>query len=200
MALSKHITKKFKNSFEIECIKLLVNAYTIIISKKTYRLDWLENDFSELLRKYVNDAQSKITCRSENKILSDTENLSKGFADKLPRNDIVFSKYHWSYGRFEIFIEAKRLKENDYDLKYNYIKEGIGRFVSKKYPFLDYMLGYLLEGNVEKTIIRINSLLEKDKRNSEILNQKPNNLHENYYESEHKRGVLKHLIFDFTKL
>ena len=47
----------------------------------------------------------------------------------------------------------------------------------------------------------INSLLTKDKRHTETLKSKINELHTDYYESEHLTiGILKHLIFDFTKI
>jgi len=63
------------------------------------------------------------------------------------------------------------------------------------------MLGYLLQGNVKTTIEDINKLLIKDKRNTETLSSKNNDLHKDYFESEHTEiGVLKHLIFDFTSI
>ena len=53
--------------------------------------------------------------------------------------------------------------------------------------------------NCSETKNGINSLLIKDKRNSEVLNLESHNLINSYYESNHtKIGILKHLIFDFT--
>lgn len=72
------------------------------------------------------------------------------------------------------------------------------RYLSEKYP-MGCMLGYLLEGNADETKNGINSLLIKDKRNSEVLNLESHNLIKSYYESNHSKiGILKHLIFDFT--
>ncbi len=201
MALNDIIVNKFRKSFEEDCIELIINAYLTSVSEKEYQLNWLENDFSELLCYYVNRNQLSIskgiTCKTEKKLFSKSNNIEKGFADKLPRIDFVYTKI-WGNLRFDCFMEAKRIKENDTNLKKAYIKEGMDRFISTKYP-IGCMLGYLLEGNVKETIIGINSLLEKDKRNSEILDLKSNKLLNTYYESIHSDiGVLKHLIFDFT--
>jgi len=47
----------------------------------------------------------------------------------------------------------------------------------------------------------INKLLIKDKRNTQTLNSKKNDLHKDYFESSHiEIGVLRHLIFDFTNM
>ena len=101
---------------------------------------------------------------------------------------------------FKYFFEAKRLKENDSGLKRSYIHDGMDRFTSKKYPS-GCMLGFLLQGNVNKTVKGINKLLIKDKRNTQTLNSKKKDLHKDYFESKHiEIGVLKHLIFDFTNM
>lgn len=191
----------YRMAFEEDCIELIVNAFNVAISENKYQTNWLENDFSELLRHYVNESQLSlekgITCNTENKLLSETENQVRGFADKLPRIDFVYFKI-WVKQRYHCYMEAKRLKEKDSDLKRAYINEGMDRFISEKYP-LGCMLGYLLEGKTDKTVKGINALLEKDNRNAETINFKSNKLLKTYYESNHSNfGVLKHLIFDFT--
>jgi len=98
------------------------------------------------------------------------------------------------------YMEAKRLKEKDSNLKREYIKEGMDRFITGKYPPDGCMLGYLLEGTVKETINGINSLLEKYKRNGELLKHTSNKTFPFYYESNHSKLCLKHLIFDFTIL
>ena len=75
------------------------------------------------------------------------------------------------------------------------------RFILAKYPIDGCMLGYLIEGTPDETKKGINSLLEKDKRNTETLHPNSNKLYQFYYESNHSQiGILKHLIFDFTSL
>ena len=130
---------------------------------------------------------------------ANTTNKKKGFADKLPRIDLRMSSIT-SKLEFKYFFEAKRLKENDSGLKRSYIGDGMDRFISKKYPH-GCMLGYLLKGNVNETVIGINLLLIKDNRNTQTLNSKKYGLHKDYFESEHiEIGILKHLIFDFTNI
>lgn len=195
------LSEIYRRAFEDDCIELVVNAYNLAIVEKKYQTDWLENDFSELLCYYVNESQFSIdkgiTCKTENKLFSNAENQTKGFADKLPRIDFVYFKI-WKEQRFHYYMEAKRLKEKDSKLKRSYIKEGMQRYLSEKYP-MGCMLGYLLECNADETKNGINSLLIKDKRNSEVLNLESHNLIKSYYESNHSKiGILKHLIFDFT--
>ena len=195
------LSEIYRRAFEDDCIELVVNAYNLAIVEKKYQTDWLENDFSELLCYYVNESQFSIdkgiTCKTENKLFSNAENQTKGFADKLPRIDFVYFKI-WKEQRFHYYMEAKRLKEKDSKLKRSYIKEGMQRYLSEKYP-MGCMLGYLLEGNADETKNGINSLLIKDKRNSEVLNLESHNFVKSYYVSNHpKIGILKHLIFDFT--
>jgi len=203
MALNNDIVNTFRKAFEEDCIELIINAYLIALGEKKYQLDWIENDFSELLSYYVNKSQlsinKEITCKTEKKLFSKSNNIARGFADKLPRIDFVYTKI-WSKSRFECFMEAKRLREKDSNLKRAYINDGMDRYISTKYP-IGCMLGYLLEGNPNETIKGINSLLEKDKRNAEILYFKSNKLLKTYYESNHSNiGILKHLIFDFTNI
>lgn len=202
MALNTIIHEKFKRAFENKCFSLVIEAYENTIKEKTIQLDWNENDISQELYEKI-DANPKrlqfnITASREFH-LSNTTNKEKGFADKLPRVDLRMSRIT-SNLEIKYFFEAKRLKENDSGLKRGYIDDGMDRFTSKKYPS-GCMLGYLLQGKVSETVKSINSLLIKDKRNTQILNPKKNDLQKDYFESKHiEIGVLKHLIFDFTNI
>src|SRR5690606_41535023 len=123
----------------------------------------------------------------------------KGFADKFPRIDFRLTSFISTY-EYEYFFEAKNLKQNDSALKRRYIDTGINNFVSGKYE-KGSLVAYLLEGKTDETVKGINSLLEKDKRNTEVLNLKSNKLLKTVYESNHSNiGTLKHLIFDFTSI
>lgn len=197
------LSQFYRKAFEEDCIELIINAYNLAFTEKKFQTDWLENDFSELLGYYVNESQLSlekgITCKTEKKLLSGTKNQLKGFADKLPRIDFVYFKI-WKKQRFQCYMEAKRLKEKDSKLKRAYIDEGMERYISEKYP-LGCMLGYLIEGEIGKTVIGINSLLTKDKRSTETLNPISHKLLKSYYESSHSNiGTLKHLIFSFTNI
>lgn len=191
----------YRKAFEQDCIELIANAYFLAITEKKYQPNWLENDFSELLGHYVNQStlslSKGITCKTENKLLVNPDNQSKGFADKLPRIDFIYFKI-WNGKRFHCYMEAKRIKEKDSRLKKAYIEEGMQRYISEKYP-LGCMLGYLIEGGLPETVHSINSLLKKAQRDSEILNFVYSKFHNSYYESSHPDiGTIKHLIFDFN--
>ncbi len=195
------ISSPYRKAFEDDCIELVVNAYNLAIIEKKYQTDWLENDFSELLKEYINNRQFKITCETEKKLPPKTEILEKGYGDKLDRIDFYFSKTWRTMKRFECFMEAKRLKEKDSNLKSAYIKEGMDRYISEKYP-IGCMIGYLVEGDVTNTIDNgVNKLLNKYNRSAETLKMESHNLVKFYYESNHPEiGILKHLIFDFTNI
>lgn len=192
----------YKKAFEDDCIELLECAYRIAKSESKYQTDWDENDFSELLSYYVNESELSlkkgITCFTEKKLFSKKETLEKGFADSLSRVDFIYTKIWNAEKRFKLHMEAKRLKENDSALKRAYISDGMDRFITGKYPF-GIMLGYLLEGQTSATVKGINTLIIKDKRDTEILHIEHHDIVNPFYESNHSNNrVLRHIILDFT--
>ncbi len=203
MAINNKISVVFKAGFEKQCITLFIAAYQSIIKKKSIKLDWDENDITAELHKYMSSNHQRlkwsISTNVEQHLPKDSIKKEKGYADKYLRIDLNFTSFN-SFLEYKYFIEAKRLIQNNYDLKRRYIKTGIDNFVAKKYKN-GCLVGYLLYGTVEYTINGINSLLEKYGRNTEILCLKTCMLHDDYYESSHTAiGTLKHYILDFTQL
>jgi len=194
---------RFREAFEQKCFQLIIDAFQTSMTEKVIQLDWNENDISFELYEIMERNPERI---SKFRIHLTTEyrtpkdvSKTKGFADKLPRIDLKMAHFA-SMQEFKYFFEAKRLKENSSDLKRAYINEGMGRFISKKYP-MGSMLGYLLEGKTDKTVDGINYLLKKDKRHTEVLSLKPIEILNSIYESKHSSiGLLKHLMFDFTTI
>lgn len=202
MALSTTVCNKFRSAFEQKCFRLIIEAYNTSINERVIQLDWNENDISYEIHKCIKEnplrRKWRVSTNVENTISKDVPKV-KGFADKLPRIDFRFMTFSKSE-EFEYFFEAKNLKQNNSASKRRYINTGIDSFVFKKYENGS-LVGYLIEGSIVETINGINSLLAKDKRNTEILNSVPINLLESYYESAHANiGTLKHLIFDFTSI
>lgn len=201
MALNTIVYEKFRNAFEQKCCHLIIEAYQTSLTEKVIRLDWNENDISyELYEKMeVNPkrvSKFKIHLSPEFRIPKNVSK-TKGFSDKLPRIDLKMAHFGLKQ-EFKYFFEAKRLKEKSSGLKRAYINEGMDRYISEKYP-IGCMLGYLLEGKTDETIKGINSLLEKDKRNTEVLNLMSERVLKSIYQSNHTDiDTLKHLIFDFT--
>jgi len=200
--MNQLITEKFRNGFEQKCFQLIIEAYQTSIVEKVIQLNWDENDISSELQRHIKNNpvrfKWKITTNVESHIPTNIPKI-KGFASEFSRIDFSFSIFS-KYDEYEYFLEAKNLKENDSALKRRYINTGIDNFISTKYTNGS-LIGYLLEGNLDETIKGINSFLEKNKRNTEVLKSVRNKLHKNYYEFDHLHiGMLKHLIFDFTAL
>lgn len=200
MALNTIVYEKFRNAIEQKCSRLIIDAYQTSLAEKIIQLDWNENDISSELHNHIKEnplrVKWKISTNVESHIPKDIPKV-KGFANKYPRIDFRLTSFISTY-EYEYFFEAKNLKQIDSALKRRYIDTGIDSFVSNKYSNGS-IIGYLLEGNINETIKGINSLLEKDIRQTETLNLKTNKLLKNYYESYHSGiGILKHLIFDFT--
>lgn len=190
-----------QKAFEQNCCQLIIEAYQVSLTEKVIQVDWNENDISfELFEKMEENpnriSKYKIHLSPEFRIPKKGSRV-KGFSDKLPRIDLKMS--HIAANKeFKCFFEAKRLKETSSSLKRAYINEGMDRYISEKYP-IGCMLGYLLEGDLGNTIKGINSLLKKDKRNTEILNLKSEEVLKSIYKSNHSDTIsLKHLFFDFT--
>ena len=202
MALNTTVYNKFRDAFEQKCFRLIIEAYQSSLTEKVIQLDWNENDISSEIHKHIKGnplrLKWKVSTNVEADIPKDIPKV-KGFADKFPRIDFRLTSFISTY-EYEYFFEAKNLKQNDSALKRRYIDTGIDSFVSEKYANGS-LIGYLLEGKTDETVKGINSLLEKDKRNTEVLNLKSNKLLKTVYESNHSNiGTLKHLIFDFTSI
>ena len=192
----------YKNAFELKCFRLIIEAYQTSLTEQVIQLDWNENDISSELQRHIKEnplrLKWKVSTNVESHIPKDVPKV-KGFSSKFPRIDFRLTTLA-KRGEYEYFLEAKNLKQNDSALKRRYIDTGIDNFVSQKYE-KGSLIGYLLEGKTNETIKGINSLLEKDKRNTETLIFKSNKLIKTYYESNHSDiGTLKHLIFDFTNI
>jgi len=202
MTLDTTIKEKFRTAFENRCYQLINDAYLISLPQKAIKLDWNENDISSELHEHIKENplrhKWKVSTNVESYIPKSIPKV-KGFADKFPRIDFRLTTFTSTF-EYEYFFEAKNLKQTDSALKRRYIETGINNFVSKKYTNGS-IIGYLLEGKIDKTIKGINSLLKKDKRNTETLEFKSHKFLKAYYESNHSNiGILKHLIFDFTNI
>lgn len=196
------VYEKFRDAFEQKCCRLIIEAYQTLLKEQVVQLDWEENDISQELYEKIDENPKRlkwnITPFRESS-LSQNIKKEKGFANKLPRIDFKMSNIYRKL-EYKYFCEAKRLKEKDSKLKRGYVNEGMDRFISKKYP-MGCMMGYVIEGEIAGTLKGINSILEKDGRNAEILDRKPNKLLKDYFESHHSEiGTLKHIFLNFVTI
>lgn len=203
MGLNKVIVASFKKGFEDKCFQLITESYVSAMETKVIKLDWDENDITSELHEHIKENPLRlkwsIVTNVEQHLPKDDIKKEKGFAAKLPRIDLRLVTINSSL-EYEYHMEAKNLKEKDSGLKRRYIDTGINNFVSKKYE-KGCLLGYILEGNLIKTVSGINKLLKKDTRESESLKYEVNPFHSHYYESKHPDDLfIKHFMFDFTSL
>lgn len=200
MALNAILYEQFKGAFEQKCFRLIIEAYQTSLIENVIQLDWNENDISSELHRHIKENSLRIRWKVSTNVEADIPKdipKVKGFSDRFPRIDFRLTSFVSTY-EYEYFFEAKNLKQNNYGLKRRYIRTGIDNFVAKKYENGS-LVGYLLEGKATDTVKGINSLLKKNKRDSEVLSFKSNKLLTTYYESSHSGiGILKHLILDFT--
>lgn len=201
MGLFTYVIEAFKRSFEERCLMLLVSAYNTSINTHDYALDWLEDDFNAMLDRLINQNPLRlkwnIHCHVEHHLHKNIMQNVRGYADREDRIDMKLSNISHRL-EYNFYVEAKRLKEKDSGLLNRYIDTGIDNFLTGKYP-QGILLGYLLEGVINNTVQKVNGILVKNNRASEILVRKPHNIHDQYFESTHYDfGVISHFVFDFT--
>ena len=201
MGLNTTIVKGFRKGFETKCLTLLIDAYHTSITNHNYSTGGLENDFTSMLVNNIDKDPRRLRwdfhCHRDYHLHNDIPQFKKGFANKEDIIDIRMSKIS-SNQEYCFYVEAKRLKENNSGLLNRYINTGIDHYISKKYP-QGILLSYLVEGGVDATIQKINDILTKKKRVSEMLKRQSHSLHDHYFESTHLNyGVISHFVFDYT--
>ncbi len=202
MGLASSNVKTIQKSFEEKCVTLLVSAYHLSIKNHSYSTDWMENDYTSMLDEYIDeDPQRKewrFSCNIEHHIHKFSTSKSKGYANSENRIDMRITAFSSSI-EYHFYVEAKCLKESDSRLLNRYINTGIDHYLSKKYP-QGILLGYLVEGDIDNTVQKVNGILVKNNRDSEILVRIPHNIHNQYFESTHPYfGIISHFVFDYTE-
>jgi len=194
--LSTSIFLKFQNKFKERCVTLFVEAYQISRLNKSISLDFEENDITTVLHSHIGENPKRkkwqIFTNREEYVFDKTASQVKGFASKLSRIDMRFSKF-WEAEDYQYYVEAKNLKTKDSGLKRRYIKTGIDNFLAggKYYNCEGFLVGYVLEGSVENCVEGINKLLEKDKRSNEKIEMIS-------FLSKHQEKEIYHLFLDYA--
>lgn len=201
MKVSGNMVTCFRKAFETKCITLLISAYNASIANHNYSTDWMENDFTSMLDEYLEKNPQRIkwkySCNIEHHLHKKGLKKERGFANSEDRIDMRISTFS-SLDEYLFYVEAKLIKEKSSDLLNRYIRTGIDHYISKKYP-QGIMLGYLLEGNVDIAINKINAILIRKNRGNEVLRRKQHLVHNQYFESTHLDfGVISHFVLDYT--
>jgi hypothetical protein len=172
--------------FEDNCVQLLLESHKELLKTGSNFKESDENAITVQLigcmKKNPISADYKIDITREQYI--DTDDVYSGMKDpdKSPRIDIRLMNWSGSE-KVEYFFESKNLYENNFTKKGNktpvdarfyqkrYINTGIQNFIDGKYP-RGCLIGYILEGNPDGVVEKINILLKTDKRNGECLSKK----------------------------
>lgn len=210
------IVDQFKLAYRRNCHGLLVEGYRKLIASGIVDLSWEEEKITMELAKCMKVANLERDLRihivAEPRLyseISDSETAPK----EAPKIDLQL--LNWSSPiELTYNIEAKNLAENDWKksssaevsssyLTARYIDTGIGNFINDRYAH-GCLAGYVLNGEVERVVEKLNGLLEKRKRKLEKLEIAASI--EGYsfcYQSQHQKlsgtnFILPHVILQFT--
>jgi len=206
------VSGKFYEAFQNRCLSLFIDGYRKMKAEKLYKLDWDENQFSDSLCVYITEQKTtnlqKINIRREHHLTN--PNVKDGTAKADEANEIDFWMNNWNYPNpVEFHAEAKNLAEDDWtkqcgakvwacNLRARYIDTGIDKITSSKYPSNSFLIGYILQGNINNIKQKINALLEKRRRAREtLLISDPVNSYDNIFYSNHNRLKIIHLFLKF---
>ena len=199
-----------REGFKRKCLFVLIEGYRSMKKKGKYSTSWEEEDLTAQLIYFmkINPKifQWKLDIVPEYRLYSDDTFFKNGNAKKAPRIDIRFSKWH-SKQQFEYFIEAKNLcdsnwlKEDGTKVNSSYqlnrfINKGIMHFISGHYPNNGCLCGYVLQGEPNKIIEKLNNLLINKSLNRLELGKPINNL-DSIYDFQNQELVLTSVFLDF---
>jgi len=216
--LNAEIISQFQVSFETNCLSLFAEAYMYINGNLSITVDWEEENISANFFDYIDKSENtiglNINISDEHRLYYQDILSGKTTAKTASRIDFRLTT-NWTKvrHRFEFFIEAKNLIENDCFKKgrksrlsaiknhKRYISTGIDSFISNKYRQKGCLIGYVLEGTAINIVTKINSLLYLAGRSSEKLQKEICEIavFSNYFTSVHNNELkLKHYLIEFS--
>lgn len=213
MAKSINLINKVNLSFELKCLDVLIKSYYTSIQMRKVNCDWEEKTFTShlvsLMKKCKTALKYNLTITKEEELEDDE--IDNGLKSPKEANPVDI-RFHnkWINIRLDYNVEAKNIssvewkkkegqKVNASQQQTEYITKGIERFLTGHFKDKNgCILGYIVNGNLDDLLFKINSKLELQKSNSEIISFK-NILINNHkvYESHHSQRILKHLFFDY---
>lgn len=219
MSFRGQIVSQFRHSFAIECIEVLVHSFEKAIEKNTFDLDWEEDQFTahlveEFMKPEVVEQGKKISINAQVPYYNYKISSGQIHPKKAKQPDIKCERFHSSTNTpFTYFIEAKNLSENDWNKKKGskvdaseqrgrYIETGIDNYKSNNYPN-GCLVGYVLQGETEKIVIKINNRLKKWSRETEyltsnqIVNGFPNSFISSHLDSKNNEIAINHIFLQF---
>ncbi len=214
--LKSSIIQDFESSFVQNCLILWGEAFAFIKANKTVTIDWEEENISALFFNYIDKSEHAIALNiniaDEHRLYFNSILSGKKSAKSASRIDFrLTTNCTEQLKRIEFFIEAKNLIENDcfkagiktkvsaHKLHQRYIKTGIDNFISGKYPSNGCLVGYVLQGNLEKIVLMVNLYIRELNRANENLLRITSNIPALDYVfcSTHESLRLKHYLLKF---
>lgn len=211
--LNTNITQAFRMQFEQDCIRLLLDSYNKLQDKNSIR-ELTENNVTVRLIGQIkaNPLRTQLNISINREAYNDTDATYVGAenADESPRIDMKYTVWN-SNVEYEYFIEAKNLCENNWkksavdtpvnarELQKRYISTGIENFITGRYPN-GCLIGYVMEGDPDKIVTKINTLLTEESRPKENLTKHSHGAINYYYNSTHigsKMPTLHHYLLLF---
>jgi hypothetical protein len=208
MSLNKKNIKIAKAGFEYKCLFIFIDAHRKMKLENNYNISWKENKITKVLAKYVKESElaKKWSLDIVREYYLDDYQEENTDPDETPRIDIRFSQWNGNT-IFEYFIEAKNLCEKDWikesgskvssSFQLNrYVNYGVSHFISGYYPLYGCLCGYILEGNNDIIINKLNDILEKKSFNR-LQIAKTINGHSMIYKIRHDDKELLNIFFDY---
>ena len=201
-------------AFENHCTALIVKAYFNVLKEGKFQVTWNEITITRHLKKHL-----KI-CISEEALQyfvapeypEDDDKIDDGIKNAAEEVyfDLIFSSF--SSGAQHYFgVEAKIVIENDYlkrkatvEISEYVSKKGMRKFLESVYKKRGCMLGYIIEGEAEAIVHKINDKIMSDSfyGSTGILKKGDGiNGFEQYYESVHvnyDRNPLRHFFLNIA--
>lgn len=206
------ISSKFHDAFQNICLSLFVDGYKKMRAEEKYHLDWEENQFSASLCEYIKELKAtnsfKIDIIREYHLSNPEFKDGTAKADKANRIDFRLKSWYNSQP-IEFHAEAKNLAENNWQkqdgtkvdasaLRSRYINTGIDNILTSEYPKNTFLVGYILQGEIDNITVKINSLLKKRQRVTEFLYiYTPIRNYDKLFCSTHTKNRIIHLFLKF---
>lgn len=218
--VSSDIKQAFVLSFQHNCITLVCQAHDALCGCHAITRDMDEETVSTCIYDCIRDSQfakeQGIHANIEHRLLPSDYVQKPTSSKQLSRIDFHFESDCWEYTsveRFEYYMEAKNLYENNFQKSFNkstteaksyfqrYIETGIDHIINSDYPSNVIILGYVLVGDINPVVNGINSELSSQNRSSEHLFHETSSYECNIrstFSSNHPLVRIDHLMLKFT--
>lgn len=210
MAKSLQLINKVNQSFELKCLRLLVQSFGSAIEENLFTLEWEEESISAHIVKHLRNFKSGFIINYEVPLVEEDVYSAKKRVKNSNRIDIFFQKNQWNQKEYlEYHVEAKNISSSEWKkstgTKVNasqqqteYITKGIERFLTGHFKDKNgCMLAYIVNGTLDDLLLKINNKIKTQKSSLEIIAFKEQLINDyNIYESCHSQRNIKHLFFN----